>query len=190
MLYKFPEAVGIGEVGLDLTTSCRHKFCSMGSKSACRAEKIKAQEQFLRLCLQLAKRENKVLVLHVRDDGSGKAAFDVLELIKELKMTDHPIHRHCFIGGEKEHEDWTTALPNCYFSISPVTVDSPQTMNALSTLDNRKRLLLETDSDYLADFPWSVSKVAEDASRSLGMTMTELVGVCNKNATRLYNLPW
>ena len=190
MLHDFPEAVGIGEVGLDYTTSCRHRFCYTGSKSACKAQKIKAQKRFLRLCLQLAKRENKVLVLHVRDGGSGEAALDVLNLIKELKMEDHPIHRHCFVGGEQEYKDWSSDLPNCYFSISPVTVLSSDTMNALRTLGNRKRLLLETDADYLAEFPWSVCKVAEDASRSLGMTMTELVGVCNKNAARLYNLPW
>ena len=190
MLRRYPEAVGIGEIGLDLTTTCRHRYCFSGSKSACKTQKIDAQKRFLRLCLQLAKRENKVVVLHVRDNGSGKAASDVLKLIKELGMKNHPIHRHCFVGGEKEYKHWSTDLPNCYFSISPVTVDSPSTMQALSTLGNRKRLLLETDSDYLADFPWSVCKVAEQTSQSLDMTMTELVGVCNKNAARLYNLPW
>ena len=100
MLHDFPEAVGIGEAGLDYTTSCRHRFCYTGSKSACKAQKIKAQKRFLRLCLQLAKRENKVLVLHVRDGGSGEAALDVLNLIKELKMEEHLIHLHCFVGGE------------------------------------------------------------------------------------------
>ena len=63
-------------------------------------------------------------------------------------------------------------------------------MYALSSLDNRKRLLLETDSSYLAAYPWDVCEVAEEAARSLDMTLTELVGVCNRNAARLYNLPW
>lgn len=59
-------------------------------------------------------------------------------------------------------------------------------MYALSSLDGRKRLLLETDSSYLADYPWDVIKVAEEVAWSLDMTLTELVGVCNKNAAWLY----
>ena len=66
----------------------------------------------------------------------------------------------------------------------------PRSMYALSSLDGRKRLLLETDSSYLTDYPLDVIKVAEEAARSLDITLTELVGVCNKNAARLYNLPW
>ena len=66
----------------------------------------------------------------------------------------------------------------------------PRTLYALSSLDNRKRLLLETDSSYFAAYPWSIEKGAEEAARSLDMTMTEFAGACNKNAARLYNLPW
>lgn len=188
LLRQYPEAVGIGEVGLDLTTQCRHKHCS--DKRTCRDQKIQAQRQFLSLSLHLAKQKNMVLILHVRDGGSGAAALEVLSLLQELDMVNHPIHRHCFVGGEEEYRQWTTILPNCYFSISPVTLRDPKTMYALSSLDNRKRLLLETDSSYLIDFPWSISKVAEEAALSLDMTMTELVEVCNRNAARLYNLPW
>ena len=42
-----------------------------------------------------------MLVLHVCNGGSGEAALEVLNLIKELKMKDHPIHRHCFVGGSR-----------------------------------------------------------------------------------------
>lgn len=185
---EIPEAVGIGEVGLDLTTECRH---GCHNQEYCRGQKVRGQLRFLRLAFQLAKQQNKVLVLHVRDKGkSTMAASEVFELLQEMDMLEHPIHRHCFVGGEEEYRQWSTSLPNCYFSISPVTVKDPRTMYALSSLDNRKRLLLETDSSYLAAYPWSVEKVAEEAARSLDMTMTELVGTCNKNAARLYSLPW
>ena len=117
------------------------------------------------------------------------AASEVFELLREMDMLEHPIHRHCFVGGEEEYRQWSTSLPNCYFSISPVTVKDPRTMYALSSLENRKRLLLETDSSYLAAYPWSIEKVAEEAARSLDMTMIELVRTCNKNAARLYSLP-
>ena len=105
-------------------------------------------------------------------------------------MLDHPIHRHCFVGGYKVYKQWSTDLPNCYFSISPVTVKDPRSMFALSSLDGRKRLLLETDASYLAQYPWNVSNVAEEAAQSFDMTLPELVRVCNRNAARLYSLPW
>ena len=84
---------------------------------------------FLRLAFQLAKLQNKVLVLHLRDKGkSTMAASEVLELLREMNMLKHPIHRRCFVGGEEEYKQWSTSLPNCYFSISMVTVKDPRTM--------------------------------------------------------------
>lgn len=188
LVHEYPEAVGIGEVGLDLTTECRHG--QRHNPQQCLIGKIQGQRQFLRLSLQLAKRLSKVLVLHVRDEGSGKAALEVLALLQELDMTDHPIHRHCFVGGEEEYRQWCSSLPNCYFSISPQTIKNAKTVSALRAMDNRKRLILETDSPYLAFYPWCVNAVAEGAARHLEMTKAELVGVCNRNAARLYSLPW
>lgn len=127
--------------------------------------------------------------MHIRDSGTGEAA-EVLKILTEMDMLRHPIHRHCFVGKEKEYIQWYTSLPNCYFSISPVTVDDPVTMSALRTQDFSKRILLESDAGYLGKFPWAVHKVANDAARSLNMTVTELVWKCNNNAARLYNLPW
>ena len=72
------------------------------------------------------------------DRNTGEAAAEVLDLLRSMDMTNHKIHRHCFVGGEEEYIQWSTSLPNCYFSISPVTVRNPGTMRALSSLDNRK----------------------------------------------------
>ena len=187
LLGQYPEAVGVGEVGLDLTMACPH---NCRDRAGCRSRKLKGQRQFLWLAFQLAKQLDKVLILHVRDRNTGKAAAEVLDLLRSIDMTNHKIHRHCFVGGEEEYIQWSTSLPNCNFSISPVTVRNPGTMRALSSLDNRKRLLLETDSAYLANDPWWVNEVAWEAARSLNMTVSEFVGVGNKNAARLYSLPW
>ncbi|MCG8035097.1 MAG: TatD family hydrolase [Candidatus Thiodiazotropha taylori] len=190
LLQKHPEAVGIGEVGIDHTSKCYHNRCR--TRQACSDEKIMAQRRFLSLALQLAKRENKPVVLHVRDEGTGLAAAQVLNLLENLDMTNHPIHRHCFTGDVAEYRTWTNTLPNCYFSIAPKSIRDHRTMHALGTFDNRNRLLLETDADYFAGFPfpWSVNKVAEAAAQSLNMTMTDLIRGCNSNAARLYQLPW
>ena len=141
------------------------------------------------LAFQLAKQLDKVLILHVRDHITGEGAAEVLDLLRSMDMKNHKIHRPCFVGGEEEYIQRSTSLPNCYFGISPVTVRNPGTMRALSSLDNRKSLLLEMDSAYLAKDHWCISEVAGEAARALNMTVSEFVGVCNKNAARLYSLP-
>ena len=56
---EFPEALGIDEVGLDHTTTCR---CNkMHDKARCIESKKEAQRQFLRLCFQFAKQLDKVM---------------------------------------------------------------------------------------------------------------------------------
>ena len=60
MFGRHPEAIGIGEVGLDSTAVCT---CSSGhDRKGCIASKIEPQRRFLRATLQLAKRLNKVLL--------------------------------------------------------------------------------------------------------------------------------
>ena len=80
------------------------------------------------------------------------AATQVYDLLEDMDLRDHPVRRHCFVGGYEKYKQWSTDLPNCYFSISPVTVEDPRSMYALSSLDGRKRLLLETDASFFLDF--------------------------------------
>ena len=118
-LSQHPDVLGIGEVGLDCKTSCRCTTIHNYSMDICRDRKAEEQKQFLGLVFQLFKQqEDKVLVLHVRDNGNGKAAEKVLSLPKEYGLQNARIHRHCFVGKEEEYQDWRKTLPNCYFSIS------------------------------------------------------------------------
>ena len=117
-LAQHPGAVGIGEVGLDSTTS--YHCTGNHDPVSCKDRKLEEQRQFLKLVFQLAKHEDKVLVIHARDDENSdfKAADKILELLKEYDLCNARIHHHCFVGGEKEYQDWRSDLPNCYFSIS------------------------------------------------------------------------
>ncbi|MCG8035189.1 MAG: TatD family hydrolase, partial [Candidatus Thiodiazotropha taylori] len=153
-LDEFPEAVGIGEVGLDFTTTCRCK--QKHNRSRCAALKLEAQRQFLRLTFQLAKGLDKVIVIHVRDDGSGIAAKEVLTLLLEFELSEARIHRHCFVGGEEEYRQWSTSLPNCYFSISSASLKDGRTKACLSVMEKPDRLIIETDAPYLSTDPISV----------------------------------
>ena len=189
MLGRHPEAVGIGEVGLDFTATCT---CSSGHDSRkCIASKIEAQRRFLRPTLQLAKRLNKVLVVHVRDHNTGKAAKEFISLLQELDMCNHPIHRHCFTGNETEFKQWTETLPNCLFSIGPISLRKPSTVNAMRTFGLSK-LMLETDAPYMQNHkrPWHVHAVAEGLAEKLNLSVFEVIRVCNMNTARLYSLTW
>ena len=114
LVVKYPEAVVIGEVGLDLTTECRH---GCYNREYCRSQKVQGQLRFLRLAFQLTKQLNKVLVLHVRDRrNSALVATEVFTFLRDMDMLEHPIHRHCFVGGEEEYKQWSTSLSKCHFS--------------------------------------------------------------------------
>ena len=118
-LAEHPEAVGIGEVGLDGTTDCR---CAENHDPVkCIVRKREEQLRFLKLVFQFAKQHaDKVLVIHARNDEEGKykAASKIFDLIKQCDLCNARIHRHCFVGGKDEYDEWKNTFPNCYFSIS------------------------------------------------------------------------
>ena len=143
MLGRHREAVGIVEVGLDITATCS---CSSGHDcKRCIASKIEAQRRFLRRTFQLAKQLNKVLVVHVQDHNTGKAAKQFISLLHESAMCSHPIHHHWFTGNESELMQWTEMLPNCLLSFGPISLRKPSTVNAMRTFGLSK-LMLETDA--------------------------------------------
>ena len=108
LLGQYPEAVGECEVGLDLTTACRHNW---RDRASCRSWKLKGQRRFLRLAFQLEKQLDKVLFLHVPDRNTGEAAAEILDLLRSMNMTNHKIHHHCFVGKEEEYIQWSTSFP-------------------------------------------------------------------------------
>lgn len=185
---EYPQAVGIGEISLDLTSACKCR--QTHDAEQCRQGKFGAQRRFLRLALQMAKQLGKVIVLHVRDFGTGEAAKEVLSLLLELGLSNAPIHRPCFIGGEDEYKQWSNSLPNCYFSLSAKSLKDRNTVAWLLLLERPDRLIIETDSPYLANNPWIAYSVAEGAAQRIGIPTIELLRACNRNVARLYSLPW
>ena len=186
---QYPQALGVGDIGYDLTYSCSHR--AHHDKEKCEREQHHAQLQFLRQGILLAKRVNKVLVLNIKDSGDGQASKTVLDSLIELGMNDHLIHRHCFTGDEAECRAWKDALPNCYFGISPRSLKTPSTLACLKIVDEVLRLILETDAPCLTQpNPWCVYQVAKEAAEHLSMSVPEIFKKCNKNSAKLYSLPW
>ena len=47
----------------------------------------------------------------------AKAALQALEILLDLGLQEAWIHRHCLVGGVEEFNQWSSLLPNCFFSL-------------------------------------------------------------------------
>ncbi len=156
--------VGIGEVGLDFTSSCKCVPACL-SRKQCQEVKFQCQRHFLRAVFPLAEARGLPLILHCRDRQTGKAAEEVRQLLLELGLSHLPIHRHCFSGGVAEMRTWLDTFPRVLFGFTSPLLDDPATSQALATL-SVDRVLLETDSPYLpsvrgqTNTPWQIESVA------------------------------
>jgi TatD DNase family protein len=146
-LLQEPACVALGEVGIDLTSSCR---CSPPCKDRrrCAEQKVRNQEEFLRRVLPLAEKYSKAVVLHCRDRGSGEAAQRTLAIIKELGLTRLRFHRHCYVGDLQEAQEWQGTLINLWFGFTSASLKNQATEEVASRLD-LTRVLPESDSPYL-----------------------------------------
>lgn len=190
-LLSLPSCVGLGEVGLDLTTVCKECKPACGSPENCQRLKVLGQERFLQEVLPLAVIHDKTIVLHCRDKGSGEASARVLQLIKDSGLTNQNIHYHCFSEGEEVMKQWVDACPNVSFGFTATLLRNPETQKALRKLDVRK-IVIESDSPYLPvghcglNLPWHMSAVVDQIALLKNMPQTFLLDCVNANVQRLY----
>ena len=188
-LEEYPEAIGIGEVGIDNTTHCN------GSESHDK-QKIETQRrQFLLLTQSFVKQLGTEIFKHIwseNNDIEAKPALQALEIIMDLGLQEVWIHRHCFVVGVEEFNQWSSLLPKCFFSLSRKSVADSRTQASLMSGGRPHRFLLETDSPYLNkhERPWMAYDNGVKAAEIMGIPTMELVRVCNKNAAKMNSLPW
>lgn len=132
-LAKQPEVVAIGETGLDY-------FRSEGD--------LEWQHQRLREHISAAKQSNKPLIIHNRDSTQ-----DTMRILREEGADEVGGVMHCFV------EDWETAKQamdlNFYISFSGiVTFKSALQLKAVAKKMPLEKMLVETDSPYLAPVPF------------------------------------
>ena len=167
------EVIAIGETGLDYYW---HK------------DQPEWQRERFRTHIRAARECGKPLVVHNRD-----ATQDVLRLLREEGAEAVGGIMHCFT------ESWEVAQEvlalGFYISISGIVTFK----NALQVKEVARRLpldrlLLETDSPYLAPVPYRgklnqpgyVRHVAEEVARLRGMAVDELVRASTENFLRLF----
>ncbi|MFD0717116.1 TatD family hydrolase [Paenibacillus sp. GCM10027626] len=169
------KVVAIGEIGLDYHWDTSPKD---------------VQQRVFRQQIALAKHKKMPIVIHNRD-----AHEDVVRILKEENARDVGGVMHCFSGS------WETAKQcldmNFYISFGgPVTFKNsrvPKEVLAKVPLD---RILIETDSPYLAPHPHRgkrnessyVRHVAETAAEITGKSMEEIAKITYENAINCFGI--
>jgi TatD DNase family protein len=128
-----PRVVAVGETGLDF-----HYDHSPRGR----------QREALRWSIALARKVKKPLVVHVRE-----ADPDVQRILQEERAGEVGGQIHCFSGDRAAARAYLDL--GFYLSFSGiVTFKSADEVRAAARLTPRDRLLVETDSPYLAPLPY------------------------------------
>lgn len=174
MLCARPEVRAVGETGLDF-------FYNHSVREAQIAG-------FRRHCA-LANALHKPLVVHVRD-----AHAEAEEVLRSEGVERAVIH--CFTGNSDDARRYLDL--GCFLSISGiVTYPKTEPLSAAVTLAPLDRLMVETDSPYLAPVPHRGKKnepahVAETARKVAalkGLDADAVALACAKNTAAFFDLP-
>jgi TatD DNase family protein len=174
-LAAHPSNVAIGETGLDY-------FRESGDMAW--------QQARFRTHIRAARAVDKPLIIHTRD-----ARDDTLRILREEGAAAVGGVMHCFT------ETWEMAeaalAMNFYISFSGiVTFKNADALRDVAARVPLERLLIETDSPYLAPVPFRgkpnepryVGKVAELIASLRGMTADEIGRVSSENYFRLFGM--
>jgi TatD DNase family protein len=173
-LAEDPRVVAVGETGLDYHYD--------------HAPRARQRELFIRH-LELGAATGLPVVVHSRDADEDTAA-----IIREAPRGVSGV-LHCFAGGRNLFE--TAVTVGWYISFSGL-ITFPRYENAdLVTATPSDRLLIETDSPYLAPVPYRgrrnepayVVDVARRAAELRGDTLHQVAAQTSRNARAFYSLP-
>ncbi len=173
-LADHPKVIAIGETGLDYYRL---------------PEPLDWQRERFRIHIRAAKRIGKPLVIHTRN-----AAADTLRLMKEEGAADIGGVMHCFTESQ-EVADAALAM-NFHISFSGiVTFKSAKELQEVAKRIPLDRMLIETDSPYLAPAPFRgkmnqpgfVRYVAEHVATLRGMPVEEIGAATTANFFRLFS---
>ncbi|MEX2551505.1 MAG: TatD family hydrolase [Actinomycetota bacterium] len=167
--------VAVGEVGMDFY------------RDYAGAE---AQDRTFRAQIQVAKRVNKPMVMHIRD------AFDeVLAVLGEVGPPERLIF-HCFSGNVANARQ-ALRLGGYVSFAGNVSYRNAEPLRDAARAVPLDRLLVETDSPYLAPHPHRgkpnepsyVPKVGAALAAALGQPVEEVAEATSANARRVFALP-
>ncbi len=170
-----PKVVAIGETGLDYF---QLKKSGVEKKQLSFVQEL--QKNYFSHQLELAKKRQLTLVIHVRDVDE-QAYNDVLEILKKSLSSDQKFILHC-VSGPLEYVEQAIEMGG-YIGISGnVTYKSADHIRQIAKTVPADRILLETDAPYLPPSeyrgqicqPWMISLTAAFLQDSLGLSLEEI----------------
>ena len=174
-LAAHPRIVAIGETGLDY-------YRLRGD--------LEWQRERFRTHIRAASEIGKPLIIHTR-----AAAEDTLRIMREERAERAGGVMHCFT------ENWDTAQAamdmGFYISMSGiVTFKNARVLHEVARLVPTDRLLVETDSPYLAPVPYRgrtnqpgyVRYVADNIAQRKGLDLIQIAEATTGNFYRLFNI--
>jgi len=169
--------VAIGETGLDFYY-------------AKEAEIREWQKQAFCYHIELSKQLNKPLIIHTRD-----AREATLELLKASKLDEKPGVIHCFTEDLSMAEDFIAL--GFYISFSGIVTfkNAQEIQHAMQNIP-MDRILIETDSPYLApvpyrgkpNFPEYVVNVGEFIAKQRNLTTKQVAEITTENFYNLFHI--
>lgn len=173
--YKSGQAAAIGEIGLDY-------YYDLSPRET--------QIEVCRKQMELAYELNAPVAFHIRD-----AHQDMLDLMKSMKKHLTPGIIHCFSGSAEIAKEYLKL--GYYISFAgPVTFKKAPKLQEAAILIPDDRLLIETDSPYLAPEPVRGRRNEPTNVRYVAMKLAEIRGTdfetvarqTYENAMRVYGL--
>lgn len=170
-----PKVVAVGETGLDF-------YRDLSPRDA--------QRSAFRAQVELAKRLDRALVVHIRD-----AHDEVFALLENAGPPERLVF-HCFSGGPAQARR-ALDLGGCLSFAGNVSFKSAEALRDAARIAPRERILVETDSPYLAPLPhrgkpnrpaW-LPDVGAALAAARGTRVEEIAAVSSENARRIFLLP-
>ena len=167
--------VAVGEIGIDLYWDKSY---------------LEQQKDAFRIQCNWAKEYDLPIIIHVRN-----AFAEVFELMDELNDENLRGVFHCFSGTPSDI-DKVCSYRDFYFGIGGVITFKKGGLAEVAHLIPTDKLLLETDSPYLAPTPHRgkrnsteyIPLIAQKLAESTGHTLEQIAEITTANAEHLFNL--
>ncbi|MBR2963378.1 MAG: TatD family hydrolase [Lentisphaeria bacterium] len=177
-----PRFAAVGEIGLDY-------YYERGTREK--------QLEVFRSFLELALRLDRPAIVHTRDvDGSTLAYDDAYTLLADFAHAGGQFVLHSFAGSIADFERFEAL--GAYFGCGGmVTFKKADNIRALALRYPEDRILLETDSPYLAPVPFRGKEnhpeflpwTAHSLAALRGWSMQKTVNLTTSNAKRFFRIP-
>jgi TatD DNase family protein len=175
---KQPNAVAIGEIGLDY---------HYPGYNADLQKKV-----FLRQ-LETGLKTGKPFVFHIRD-----AENDAFEILKQIDSETFKAHIHCYTGAPDFAKKVLSLKGTYFFGVTgALTYNKTETIRESVRVIPLNRLLLETDAPYLTPVPFRgkthslpsmIPYTAQVLADVRGITLEELFKACRENTRAMYGI--